>query len=89
VVPRRTPGSAGRRLTKAEAVALLRDFDSDPIDALSAALASLLERDGDTWPELLAAAPFTPTRRAALLTGEPGSLDDLAAELNETRSLPA
>lgn len=86
MVPRRTPGPAGRRLTKTAAVALLRDYDDDPITALSVALRLVLERDG-TWPELIAAAPITDTRRAALLAGEQGALDSLAAELNELRGL--
>lgn len=87
MVPRRTPGPASRRLTKAEVVALLESYDAGPIPALTAALASLLDRPGEQWPALVAAAPFSPARRAALLREEPDALDALAAELNEVRRL--
>ena len=87
MVPRRSPGPAGRRLTKAEAAALLRDYDSDPSRALGSALGAVLGLTDHTWAEMLAAAPISDTRRAALLSGDERALDDLAAELNELRTL--
>jgi hypothetical protein len=36
---------------------------------------------------VITAAGFADTRSAALLVGEQGALDDLAAELNEVRGL--
>jgi hypothetical protein len=47
----------------------------------------VLDRPDGTWPDLIALAPFPETRRAALLLGEEGALDDLAAELNELRDV--
>ena len=51
------------------------------------ALRVVLGRPANTWPELVAAAGFDDTRRAALLIGEERALDTLAAELNEHRTL--
>jgi hypothetical protein len=75
------------RLTKREVEVLLRDFDADPISALTVALRVILDRPGAEWPELVAAAQLSDTRAAALLTGEQRTLDGLAAELNELRTL--
>jgi hypothetical protein len=47
----------------------------------------VLDRPDATWPELVAAAGFPDTRAAALLVGEEGALDRLAAELNEVRTV--
>lgn len=47
----------------------------------------VLDRPDAAWPDLLLAAGFTDTRRAALLVGEERALDALAAELNELRGL--
>ena len=76
-------------MTKRNVEALLGSYDDDPVAALSAALRLVLERSGDSWPELVRAANFTETRAAALLIGEQGALDDLASELNELRDLPS
>ena len=73
------------RLKKAHVEALLRDYDSDPIGALTAALRLTLGRPRDDWRALLAAAELTDERRSRLQTGDPAALDELAAELNETR----
>jgi hypothetical protein len=40
-----------------------------------------------TWAELLAAAPLDEIRRQSLMSSDEASLDQLAAELNERRSL--
>ena len=39
------------------------------------------------WARLLAAAPIEPARREKLLAADESSLDQLARELNEFRSL--
>jgi hypothetical protein len=67
---------------------LLATYDADPIAALKAALRIVLDHSDASWPELVNAGGFTPTRAAALLVGEQGVLDDLTAELNELRELP-
>ena len=66
---------------------LLGTYDQDPVAALTRALRSVLERPDGGWPELVGAAGFTDSRAAALLLGEQRALDDLAAELNELRTL--
>ena len=75
------------RLTKRDVEALLASYDLDPVGALTVALRRVLEHSDASWPDLLASAGFTDTRRAALLVGEERALDSLAAELNELRSL--
>ncbi len=74
-------------LSKRDVEALLAHFDSDPIGSLTTALRKVLDRPIAQWPELVAAAAFTDTRTAALLLGEQRSLDELASELNELRSV--
>ncbi len=76
------------RLKKAQVEALLRDFDADPVAALTAALRVVLEQPSAQWKELLAVAAFPNARRARLLAGDQDALDELAAELNEARDLP-
>ncbi len=75
------------RLKKAHVEALLRDYDSDPIGALTTALRVALDRPGGYWAALLMAAELPHDRRSRLEAGDPASLDELAAELNETRGL--
>ena len=75
------------RLNKFDAEALLNGYDADPVGTLTAALAKVLDCPGTEWDDLLAAAPFEPSRRSALAAREPAALDELARELNEMRSL--
>jgi hypothetical protein len=75
------------RLTKHDAEALLDLVDREPVGILTRLLAKVLDQPGATWPELVAAAPFPPERRDALLREDPAALYDLAAELNERREL--
>jgi len=75
-------------LTKRNVEALFDGYDADPVAALTDALRIVLERADDTWPDLVRAAGFSETRAAALLLAEPVALDELAAELNELRTLP-
>jgi len=74
-------------LKKRDVEALLDTYDSDPVGALTTALQVVLERPDATWPELIARASLSQSRSAALLVGEQGALDSLAAELNELRHL--
>lgn len=66
---------------------MLTDYDADPVAALSAALRIVLDLPGATWRSLLAIAPIDAGRRLLLLDGDQSSLDELAAELNERRTL--
>jgi hypothetical protein len=76
------------RLTKFDVEALLGGYDTNPIDALTRALAKVLDRPGASWTDLLAVAPLTAEARTALRAGETAALDDLARLLNEMRDLP-
>ena len=75
------------RLAKRDVEALLREYDADPVAALTRALRVVLGRADATWVELLDLAPLTEARRRLLRTGDPAALDELAAELNEQRDL--
>lgn len=77
-----------RRLRKSDAEMLMTLVDSQPIDVLTRVLAKVLERPGASWDELVRAAGFDADRQARLLAGDREALYDLAAELNELRTLP-
>lgn len=74
------------RLRKAEAEALLADYDDDPVAALTAALRAALDEPGAGWEALVRRLP--PSWHTPLLGRSPEALDALAAELNETRAIP-
>lgn len=76
------------RLRKADVEALLDRYDADPVGALTVALRRVLDRPAACWEELLDASALPASRLAALRAGDQRSLDELAAELNEQRSLP-
>lgn len=73
------------RLGKAQAEALLADYDAAPIEALTTALRITLDAPSLEWAALVDLADVGGQRREALLQGEPAALDALAAELNELR----
>ncbi|MFM8268306.1 MAG: hypothetical protein ACKOA2_09830 [Ilumatobacteraceae bacterium] len=75
-------------LRKAEVERLLRDYDADPLAALTDALRIVLDAPTATWAELVRRAAFDDARRALLLAGDQSTLDGLAAELNEQRGVP-
>ncbi len=75
------------RLKKVDAERLLAEYDADPIGALTAALRIALDLPEATWPALLEASPIAAARREKLLAGDEPSLDQLARELNELRSV--
>jgi hypothetical protein len=66
---------------------LLAGYDIDPIAALTAALRIVLDMPDAGWAALIAAAPIDANRRGRLLSHEVSSLDQLAVELNEFRSI--
>jgi len=74
-------------LTKRDVEALLLDYDSDPVGALTAALRIVLRRPGAQWTELLDVADLPDARRARLAALAQSALDDLLTELNEERRL--
>lgn len=80
-------GTVIARLKKAHAERLLSGYDSDPIAALTAALRVVLEMPDASWVALIAVAPIDATRRQLLLATDETALDQLAAELNERRTL--
>ena len=80
-------GTVIARLKKIDVELLLTDYDADPIGALTAALRKVMHMPDATWAELLDAAPIDASRRQLLLSADEASLDQLAAELNERRSL--
>jgi hypothetical protein len=80
-------GTVIAALKKADVERLIADYDADPIAALTTALRRVLRMGDATWAELLAAAPLDASRRQLLLSCDEASLDRLAAELNERRSL--
>jgi hypothetical protein len=73
-------------LGKRDVEALLRDYDDNPVGALTVALRTLQGRAAP-WEELVAHAGLSPDRRDQLLRLEIGALDELLKELNERRSL--
>ncbi|HAP78033.1 MAG TPA: hypothetical protein DCR14_18365 [Acidimicrobiaceae bacterium] len=75
------------RLNKFEAEQLMNRYDTEPVAALTEALRVVLDRPHDDWPALVNAAGFRCDRRILLHAADPSALDDLAAELNELRSL--
>lgn len=93
MVDRRATRSAARggptigKLKKSDVERLLTDYDCDPIVALRTALRIVLDLPDAGWDDLLAAAPLDTGRRQALMRGDESTLHELAAELNECRTL--
>ena len=76
------------KLRKADVEQLLADYDSDPVAALTVALRVVLDRPDDEWSTLIQTA-FAEDRRDRLHARDSIALDQLAAELNELRTLAA
>ena len=76
------------RLSKRDVEGLLATYDDDPVAALGAALARVLDRPATPWPELVRLARLPADHTAALLAGDLAALDSLARTLNEQRGLP-
>ena len=73
------------RLSKRDVETLLRDYDDDPVAALTVALRLALGRSDASWEEMIDASDMGDDRRRALLAHDPDALDSLAMELNEAR----
>ena len=76
-----------RRLTKRDVETLLQSYDHDPVGALTTSLRIVLNRPDDGFDELIAQTGLADERRQRLLERHPDALDELAAELNERRTL--
>jgi hypothetical protein len=76
-------------LHKRDVEALLADYDHDPVAAVTAALRVVLEQPHADYRALVQSAPFDGVRRIRLLAADLTDLDQLARELNETRTLTA
>lgn len=61
--------------------------DGDLLGVLTRMLGKVLDQPGAQWETLVAAAGFPAERKARLLARDRNALDELAAELNESRSL--
>ncbi|MDP2290155.1 MAG: hypothetical protein Q8M22_03140 [Actinomycetota bacterium] len=77
------------RLKKADVEALLATYDADPVGALTVALRVVLDQPTGEWTSLLKSAGLSCARRIRLQGNDAAALDELAAELNELRTLPA
>jgi hypothetical protein len=75
------------RLTKRDAEAMMDLVDRDLLGVLTRMLGKVLDRPGAQWETLVALGGFTAERSALLLARDRSALYDLAAELNELRSL--
>ncbi len=76
-------------LRKRDVEELLATYDDDPVGALAHAMRIVLERPDEVFPALVRAAGFDTARTEQLLAHDVRALDDLARELNETRTLGA
>jgi hypothetical protein len=79
------------RLTKRDVEVLLSTYDADPVAALERALRKLSGGNGASFDELIGSlvhdGVLDPARQRALVARDVDALDELAAELNETRGL--
>ncbi|MFN8020028.1 MAG: hypothetical protein U0Q03_00750 [Acidimicrobiales bacterium] len=76
-------------LRKRDVEALMGTYDSDPVGALATAMQRALDLPGEVFPALVRAAGFPAERQRRLLDHDVRALDELARELNETRTLGA
>jgi hypothetical protein len=83
VARRITAERNSRRLGKTDVERLMNRYDEDPIDALTTALRIVTGRPHASWETLVAMLPDG----ERLATLETTSLDRLAAEMNETRTI--
>jgi hypothetical protein len=75
------------RLGKRHVEALLAAYDADPVGALTAALRHVFQAPTADWAHLVALGDFEPDRAALLVARDVRALDELAAELNEMRTI--
>lgn len=74
-------------LAKRDVERLLAEFDNDAVGALRDALAIVLDLPGASFESLLDASSLEPSRRERLRARDAAALDELAAELNERRTI--
>lgn len=74
-------------LRKADVERMFAAYDDDPVAALTDAMRLVLDAPHLGWTALVKAADFTCARRIRLQACEPAALDELARELNETRTV--
>ncbi len=74
-------------LRKSEVERMMAGYDDDPVASLTVALRIALDRPDDDWIALVNGAWCSCTRRIRLHALDPAALDELAAELNEQRTL--
>lgn len=72
-----------RPLAKRDVEQLMSSYDADPVAALTTALRIATGRVHASWESLIALLPHA----TSLARGETASLDRLAAEMNETRTV--
>jgi hypothetical protein len=80
--------SGPRRLSKRDAETLMADYEHDPKAALAAALAVVTGDSSGGFAERIDRCDLEPERKRLLLDGDAESLDELAQELNELRTVP-
>lgn len=76
-------------LGKRDVEALLAGYDRDPIAAVTAAIRVVLDQPGADYRTLVQSGIVDGERRSRLLVADVAALDQLARELNETRTLTA
>jgi len=62
-------------------------YDTDPVGALTEALKHVLQTADADWASLIALCGFSPSRAGRLIARDVRALDELAAELNEMRTI--
>jgi hypothetical protein len=75
------------RLNKRDVEKLLDHLDDDPIGALTTALQKVLDARAAAWPVLIERLPLSTSERGRLLDQELDAMYDLAALLNEQRTI--
>jgi len=74
-------------LRKSDVERMFALYDDDPVGALTVAMRIALDAPDLDWTALVKAANFTCAKRIRLQAGEAATLDELARELNETRTV--
>lgn len=76
-------------LKKSDVEQLMASYDRDPLEALTAALRTALDRPDLDWTALVKLAGFSCARRIRLQAQQTAALDELLVELNESRVVNA
>ncbi len=81
------PSQRPRQLNKNDVETLLRNYDTNPVLALTTALQIVLGLPFGSWSDLILAMPIANSRQHHLIAHDPHHLDQLVKELNELRGL--